>query len=142
MLFLSARRFLVLLGWLLLGGLARAQAQTPAFTPRLAVPPDSLHAAAEVESLPADSLGRRFDEERVRLSLERYTRRKTIMGKALQAFFRLTKSREEDHGLDAVLLNRQFYKQNFKIVRRVTITPYDAFGYSLNDSLRQPRTFL
>jgi hypothetical protein len=142
MLTVSARRLFVLLGWLLLSGLGRAQAQTPSFNPRAAVPPDSLHAAQGTESPPADSLGRRFDEERVRLSLERYTRRKTIMGKALQAFFRLTKPREEDHGLDAVLLNRQFDQHNFKIVRRVTITPYDAFGYNLNDSLRQPRTFL
>jgi hypothetical protein len=139
---ISARRVFVLLGWLLLGGLARAHAQVPAFSPRLAVPPDSLRAADEAESLPTDSLGRRFDEARVRLSLERYTRRKTIVGKGLQAFFRLTKPQQEDHGLDAVLLNRQFDQHNFKIVRRVTITPYDAFGYSLNDSLRQPRTFL
>ncbi|RZK46128.1 MAG: hypothetical protein EOO59_19795, partial [Hymenobacter sp.] len=41
-----------------------------------------------------------------------------------------------------MLLNRQFDQHNFKVVRRVTITPFDAFGYSLNDSLRQPRTFL
>jgi hypothetical protein len=139
---ISARRFFVLLGWLLLGGLARAQAQVPAFSPRMAVPPDSLRAADEAASQPTDSLGRRFDEARVRLSLERYTRRKTIVGKGLQAFFRLTKPQQEDHGLDAVLLNRQFDQHNFKIVRRVTITPFDAFGYSLNDSLRQPRTFL
>jgi hypothetical protein len=141
----SARHFLVLLGWLLLAGLTRAQAQTtpvPEFSPRLAVPPDSLRAAEETDAPPADSLGRRFDEERVRLSLQRYTRRKTIAGQAMQAFFRLTRPREEDHGLDAVLLNRQFDQHNFKIVRRVTVTPFDAFGYSLNDSLRQPRNFL
>jgi hypothetical protein len=151
MVWISARRLCVLLGWLLLGGLARAQAQptpvpvptpVPAFSPRLAVPPDSLHAAEETDAPPADSLGRRFDEERVRLSLQRYTRRKTLAGRAMQAFFRLTRPREEDHGLDAVLLNRQFDQHNFKVVRRVTITPFDAFGYSLNDSLRQPRTSL
>jgi hypothetical protein len=147
MVWISARRLCLVLGWLLLSGLAHAQAQptpapVPAFSPRLAVPPDSLRAAEQTDGPPADSLGRRFDEERVRLSLQRYTRRKTIAGQAMQAFFRLTRSREEDHGLDAVLLNRQFDPHNFKIVRRVTITPYDAFGYSLNDSLRQPRTFL
>ncbi|WP_151087554.1 BamA/TamA family outer membrane protein [Hymenobacter baengnokdamensis] len=130
----------MLLSWLVLAGLARAHGQ--GFTPRMAVPPDSLHASDKAASLPADSLGRRFDEERLRLSLERYTRRKTIMGRGLAAFFRLTRPREEDHGLDAVLLNRQFDQHNFKIVRHVIITPLDAFGYSLNDSLRQPRTFL
>ncbi len=133
-------RFLALLGLLLASGLGRVCAQE--FSPRLAVPPDSLHAAEVTTSLPADSLGRRFNEERLRLGLERYTRRKTIAGRALSAFFRLTRPREEDHGLDAVLLNRQFDQHNFKIVRRVTITPFDAFGYSLNDSLRQPGSFL
>ena len=143
---LSARRFLVLLGWLLLGRLGGAQAQVtpavPEFSPRMAVPPDSLRVTSEAAALPTDSLGRRFDEARVRLNLERYTRRGTIVGRGLAAFFRFTRPQQEDHGLDAVLLNRQFDKHNFKIVRRVTITPFDAFGYSLNDSLRQPRTFL
>ncbi|QKG51525.1 hypothetical protein [Hymenobacter sp. BRD67] len=89
MLRLSTRRFYVLLGWLVLAGLARAHGQ--GFTPRMAVPPDSLHASDKAASLPADSLGRRFDEERLRLSLERYTRRKTIVGRGLAAFFRLTR---------------------------------------------------
>jgi hypothetical protein len=131
---------ILLSGLLAFGSPWQAHGQT--FTPRMAVPPDSLNAATGTEAPPADSLGRRFDENRVRLSLQRYTRRKTIAGRALSAFFRLTKPREEDHGLDAVLLNRQFDKHNFKIVRHVTISPLDAFGYSLNDSLRQPRTFL
>jgi hypothetical protein len=133
--------FLLLLSWLLALGTWRA-ARAQEFSPRVAVPPDSLHAAELADELPTDSLGRRFDEERVRLNLKRYTRRGTIAGRAIQAFFRLTRPREEDHGLDAVLLNRQFDQHNFKIVRRVLITPFDAFGYSLNDSLRQPRTFL
>jgi hypothetical protein len=134
-------RFLLILSVLLaLGTLRPAWAQE--FNPRVAVPPDSLRAAELADELPADSLGRRFDEARLRLSLQRYTRRGTIVGRALQAFFRLTRPREEDHGLDAVLLNRQFDQHNFKIVRRIIINPLDAFGYNLNDSLRQPRTFL
>ena len=106
------------------------------------MPPDSLRAAQEAPVSPADSLGRRFDEDRLRLSLARYARRHTIAGRAVAAFFRFTKPREEDHGLDAVLLNRQFDQHNFKTVRRITITPFDAFGYSLNDSTRQPRTLV
>ncbi|MVN77958.1 hypothetical protein GO988_16635 [Hymenobacter sp. HMF4947] len=135
-----ARRLFALLSLLLASGLGQVSAQK--LSPRLAVPPDSLRAAEQTTDLYADSLGRRFDEDRVRLSLQRYTRRKTLAGRAVSAFFRLTRPREEDHGLDAVLLNRQFDQHNFKVVRHVTITPYDAFGYSLNDSLRQPRSFL
>ncbi|MGI4832879.1 MAG: hypothetical protein ACRYFK_05395 [Janthinobacterium lividum] len=130
--------FICCLACLLLGGAARGQE----FSPRLAVPPDSLRAAQTELALPADSLSRRFDEDRLRLRLERYARRKTIAGRAMAAFFRFTKPQQEDHGLDAVLLNRQFDQHNFKIVRRVTIRPFDAFGYSLNDSLRQPRTLV
>lgn len=133
--------FLFVLSCLLAFGSGRVM-RAQEFTPRLAVPPDSLHAAENTEDLPTDSLGRRFDEARLRLSLQRFTRRKTIVGRGVQAFFRLTRPREEDRGLDAVLLNRQFDQHNFKIVRRVTITPFDAFGYSLNDSLRRPRTFV
>ena len=128
-----------LLAALLLGGPRHAGAQE--FSPRVAVPPDSLHVPPPGGE-PADSLGRRFDEARLRLSLERYTRRGTIVGRGLAAFFRLTRPQQEERGLDAVLLNRQFDQHNFKIVRRVRITPLDAFGYSLNDSLRQPRTLL
>ena len=137
---IAVRCLSLLLGLLLAGGWGRAWAQ--GFTPRRAVPPDSLSAVKVVPGPPTDSLGRRFDEDRLRLNLQRYTRRKTVAGRAVSAFFRLTRPRDEDHGLDAVLLNRQFDQHNFKVVRQVTITPLDAFGYSLNDSLRRPRTLL
>ncbi|RZK48357.1 MAG: hypothetical protein EOO59_16860, partial [Hymenobacter sp.] len=104
--------FLICYGLLLGSGAARAQG----FSPRLAVPPDSLRAAEGEFRPPADSLGRRFDEDRLRLSLERYARRHTIAGRAVAAFFRFTKPQQENHGLDAVLLNRQFDQHNFKIV--------------------------
>ena len=41
-----------------------------------------------------------------------------------------------------MLLDRQFDRHNFKIVRRIDIRTLDAFGYSLTDSTRRPRTFL
>ena len=85
----TAYRLFLLLGWLLLGGLGRARAQSTGFSPRVAVPPDSLHLTQPIAPLPADSLGRRFDEARVRLNLQRYTRRGTIVGRALAAFFSL-----------------------------------------------------
>ncbi len=133
------RRFFFLLLLLLgLGGTARAQA----FDPRSAVPPDSLHTAAARRNEQPDSLRRSFDEQRLRLKLQAYTRRKTIAGRAAAALLRLTRPQEENAGLDAKLLDRQFDRHTFKIVRRITIRPYDAFGYSLTDSTRLPRSLL
>ncbi|WP_460501332.1 BamA/TamA family outer membrane protein [Hymenobacter agri] len=126
---------------LLLAGLARpACAQT--FDPRSAVPPDSLHAT--LEALPArpDSLRERFDQERLLHRLQAYSRRKTIMGRAMSGLLNFTQRQQEQAGLDAVLLDRQFDRHNFKIVRRIDIRPLDAFGYSLTDSTRRPRTLL
>ncbi|ALW83729.1 hypothetical protein AUC43_00580 [Hymenobacter sedentarius] len=124
--------------WLGLGARA-AQAQT--FDPRSAVPPDSLKASEEILPHRADSLRQRFDEERVINRLKAYSRRKTIAGRAVSALFNFTQRKQEQAGLDAVLLDRQFDRHNFKIVRRVDIRTLDAFGYSLTDSTKVPRTF-
>ena len=127
---------LVLLG---LGLLARpARAQT--FDPRSAITPDSLRATQELLPHRADSLRRRFDEERMLNRLKDYARRKTIAGRAMAGLFNFTRRQEEQGGLDAVLLDRQFDRHNFKIVRRVHIGTLDAFGYSLTDSTKLPRT--
>ena len=133
-------------GWLLLlfgllGCWARpALAQT--FDPRSAAPPDSLKANEAILPHRADSLRRRFDEERILNRLKAYSRRKTIAGRALSGMFNFTRRQEEQAGLDAVLLNRQFDQHTFKIVRRIDIRTLDAFGYSLTDSTRVPRTLL
>ena len=126
---------------LLLGLLARpARAQT--FDPRSAIPPDSLHARQEILPHRADSLRQRFDEERVLNRLKAYSRRGTIAGRAVSGLLNFTRRQEEQAGLDAVLLDRQFDRHNFKVVRRVNIRTLDAFGYSLADSTRLPRTML
>ncbi|WP_156176252.1 BamA/TamA family outer membrane protein [Hymenobacter terrenus] len=116
------------------------RAQT--FDPRLAVPPDSLNANLETLPQRPDSLRQRFDEARLITRLKAYSRRKTIVGRAASALFRFTQRQDEQAGLDAVLLDRQFDRHNFKIVRRIEIRRLDAFGYSLTDSTRRPRTFL
>ncbi|MBJ6110792.1 hypothetical protein JAO73_17340 [Hymenobacter sp. BT523] len=132
-------------GWLfclvvVLAGAARpAAGQT--FDPRSAVPPDSLKASDEILPHRPDSLRRRFDQERIINRLKAYSRRKTIVGKALSGLLNFTQRQEEQAGLDAVLLNRQFDQHNFKVVRRVEITTLDAFGYSLSDSTKVPRSF-
>ncbi|GAC1371708.1 MAG: hypothetical protein NVSMB30_11630 [Hymenobacter sp.] len=115
------------------------RAQT--FDPRSAIPPDSLKANEEILPHRADSLRQRFDEERLITRLKAYSRRKTMAGRAVSGLFNFTKRQEEQAGLDAVLLDRQFDRHNFKVVRRVNIRTLDAFGYSLSDSTRLPRTF-
>lgn len=123
-----------------LGWLAQpARAQT--FDPRSAIPPDSLKASEEILPHRADSLRRRFDEQRVLNRLKAFSRRKTIAGKALSALLNFTRRQEEQTGLDAVLLDRQFDRHNFKIVRRINIRTLDSFGFSLTDSTRRPRSF-
>ncbi|MBD2766583.1 hypothetical protein IC235_01595 [Hymenobacter sp. BT664] len=122
-------------------GLGARPAGAQVFDPRSAVPPDSLRAGPAVLPHGADSLRQRFDESRMITRLRAYSRRKTIAGRAASALFNFTRPQEETAGLDAVLLDRQFDRHNFKIVRHVNIRTLDAFGYSLTDSARVPRTF-
>ncbi|WP_426490432.1 hypothetical protein [Hymenobacter sp. 102] len=89
-----------------------------------------------------DSLRRRFDEERMLNGLKAYTKRKTIAGKAASALFNFTERREDRAGLDATLLDRQFDRHNYKIVRRINIRTLDAFGFSISDTTRVPRNVL
>ena len=131
--------WLVLAAALLAGPAGPAHAQT--FDPRSAVPPDSLRAAAGALPQQPDSLRQRFDQERLIKRLQAYSRRKTIAGRSLSALFNFTQRQQEQAGLDAVLLDRQFDRHNFKIVRRINIRPLDAFGYSLTDTIRRPRSF-
>ena len=136
---MSFRGYLLLVV-VLLGLLARsAQAQT--FDPRSAAPPDSLRVNDVMLPHRADSLRRRFDEERMLDRLKAYSRRKTIAGRALSGVLNFTRRQEEQAGLDAALLDRQFDRHNFKVVRRINIRTLDAFGYSISDTIRRPRTF-
>jgi hypothetical protein len=135
-------RFRVLLLFVAFWGLGRV-ARAQVFDPRSAVPPDSLAAVdTALPPIEPDSLRRRFNDQRMMVRLQAYSRRKTIMGRAASAIFDFSKRSNEQAGLDAVLLDRQFDRHNFKIVRRITIRSLDAFGYSLSDTLRQPRTLL
>ena len=91
---------------------------------------------------PVDSLRRGFDQQRFLGGLKAYTKRKTILGKAASAIFNFTERREEQGGLDATLLDRQYDRHNYKIVRRVDVKTLDAFGFNINDSTRVPRNIL
>ncbi|AYA37289.1 hypothetical protein D3Y59_09630 [Hymenobacter oligotrophus] len=91
---------------------------------------------------PADTVRKRIDEQRILSGLRNYVRRKTLISRAASALFNFTERREEQAGLDATLLDRQYDRHNYKVVRRVEVQTLDAFGYNINDTTRVPRNFL
>ncbi|WBO84824.1 BamA/TamA family outer membrane protein [Hymenobacter yonginensis] len=120
------------LAWLCLAG--------PAVAQQAAVAP--VDTTRRANGTRPDSLRRRFDQERLLNGLRAYTRRKTIAGKAAAALFNFTPRREDQAGLDAALLDRQYDRHNYKIVRQINIRTLTAFGYSITDSTRTPRNIL
>ncbi|MBC5993654.1 BamA/TamA family outer membrane protein [Pontibacter cellulosilyticus] len=87
-----------------------------------------------------DTTKQKFDE-RILDNLRRMSERKTIMGKLLDAILEFDRKEQEVYGLDVELIQREYEKHNYKIVRRLDIVTLDAFGYSINDSTRVPRNF-
>ncbi|WP_125047701.1 BamA/TamA family outer membrane protein [Pontibacter arcticus] len=98
-------------------------------------PPDSSQVIA-----PADTVLQPFDQ-RIINNLRQMSERKTIMGKLLKAILVFDRKPEEVYGLDAELIEREFERHTYKIVRRVDILNMNAFGYSVNDTSRVPRNF-
>lgn len=88
-----------------------------------------------------DTIKLKFDQ-RIMDNLRRMSQRKTIMGKLLDAILVFDNKEQEVYGLDAELIQREYEKHNYKVVRRVDILTLDAFGYSIHDSTRVPRNFL
>ncbi|MCP2043451.1 hypothetical protein [Pontibacter sp. HSC-36F09] len=115
-----------LLGAWLLAGNARAQELPPRR--------DSLAA-------PTDTIKQKFDE-RVMNNLREISQRKTIMGKLLKAILVFDRKDEEVLGLDAELIQREYERHNYKVVRNIQIMTLDALGYSIHDTTRVPRSFL
>jgi hypothetical protein len=115
-----------LVGVLLLAG--RTQAQ------EIPIRKDSL-------AVPADTVKQKFDE-RVMNNLREISQRKTIMGKLLKAILVFDRRAEEVLGLDAELIQREYERHNYKVVRRINIITLDALGYSIHDTTRVPRSFL
>ncbi|WP_018479392.1 BamA/TamA family outer membrane protein [Pontibacter roseus] len=90
---------------------------------------------------PIDTIVKKFDE-RVISNLREMSERKTIMGKLLKAILVFDREDEEVIGLDAELIQREYERHNYKVVRRIDIITLDALGYSIHDSTRVPRNFL
>ncbi|WP_169515098.1 hypothetical protein [Hymenobacter norwichensis] len=132
-------KYVVLVWALLWLGASPILAQTPAPSPnRIIEPTDTVRRTA----VRTDSLRRRFDQERLLNGIKAYTKRKTIAGKAAAALFNFTPRREDQAGLDAALLDRQYDRHNYKIVRNINIRTLTAFGYSISDTTRVPRNVL
>lgn len=92
------------------------------------------------DSARTDTTKQRFDE-RILRNLEEISKRKTIMGKLLDALLDFDRVDEEVYGLDAELIRQEYEKHNYKIVRNIDILTLDPFGYSVNDTARVPRNF-
>jgi hypothetical protein len=96
------------------------------------------------DSVKADSVKRKLlqiDQRRVIDSLKAFSRRKTIMGRVARVAFDFRERRDDDRGLDAALLDRQYDRHRYKIVRNVDYTRLDPFGYSIENLSRGPTRF-
>ena len=85
-----------------------------------------------------DTAYQRFDDRMID-NLKKLSERKTIMGKLLKAVLIFDQVDEEVYGLDAELIQKEYEKHTYKIVRRIDIMPLDVFGYSIHDTARVPR---
>ena len=96
------------------------------------------------DSTRADSVQRRLlqiDQRRLIDSVKALSKRKTIMGRVASVMFDFRERRDDDHGLDAALLDRQYDRHRYKVVRSIAITRLDPFGYSVDNLTRAPTRF-
>jgi hypothetical protein len=115
-----------LLGMLLVSGKAQAQ---------------EIPTRRDTVAAPTDTIRQKFDE-RVMQNLREISQRKTIMGRLLKAILVFDRRHEEVLGLDAELIQREYERHNYKIVRNINIMTLDALGYSMHDTTRVPQSFL
>ncbi|MFD3000019.1 hypothetical protein ACFS7Z_06580 [Pontibacter toksunensis] len=92
------------------------------------------------DSTLTDTTRQKFDD-RVMENLRQMSERKTIMGKLLKAILVFDRVDEEVYGLDAELIEKEYEKHTYKIVRRIDIMSLKPFGYSVNDTSRVPANF-
>lgn len=63
------------------------------------------------------------------------------MGKLLKAVLVFDRKDEELTGLDAELIEREYEKHNYKIVRSIEVITRNPFGYSITDTTQLPKNF-
>lgn len=92
------------------------------------------------DSTRTDTTIQKFDD-RVMENLRQMSERKTIMGKLLKAILVFDRAGEEVYGLDAELIEKEYEKHTYKIVRRIDFMGMKPFGYSVHDTARVPVNF-
>jgi hypothetical protein len=92
------------------------------------------------DSTITDTTTQKFDD-RVMQNLKQMSQRKTIMGKLLKAVLVFDRVDEEVNGLNAELIEREYEKHTYKVVRHIDIMSLNAFGYSVHDTARVPQNF-
>jgi hypothetical protein len=100
------------------------------------MPNDSLPAASQ------DSVKARGNpSERLLNNLKQLSKRKTLIGRALDALFDFDEKHQQ-RGINPELLSNADDKHNYKIVRNIHFKRLNSFGYSINDTTRVPRSFM
>jgi len=117
--------------FLLLGGYPfRAASQTNA------VPTDS------VKTLPVKKKKRAFSSDKILENLKQLSKRKTIVGRGLDALFDFDAKHQAAAALNPELISNGYEKHNYKVVRKITFKRLNSFGYSITDTTKVPRNFV
>jgi hypothetical protein len=110
-----------------------------------ALPRRSLRTSAtRRDSVRADSVRWRLvqlDQQKVLDSLRAISRRRTVLGRLARVVFDFRERRDDERGLDAALLDRQYDRHRYKVVRNIAYTRLDPFGYSVDNLTRTPTRF-
>jgi len=70
------------------------------------------------------------------------SKRKTIVGRGLDALFDFDEKHQTPGGLNAELISNGYEQHNYKIVRKITFKRLNSFGYSITDTTRVPKNFV
>lgn len=98
--------------------------------------PDTLQKPAAPDSLKV----RGNPSERWLNNLKQLSKRKTLVGKGLDALFNFDE-KHQVRGINPELLSNEYEKHNYKVVRHIRFKRLNSFGYSITDTTRVPRTF-
>ncbi|WP_229802234.1 outer membrane protein assembly factor [Pontibacter akesuensis] len=103
------------------------------------VVPDTIQ-VLPADTTKVDSVKQSFNDNVIE-NLKKMSERKTIMGKLLKSLLDFDPADEEATRMNAELVQKEYEKHNYKIVRNIDILTLDAFGYSVNDTSRVPDSF-